>query len=649
MADTDTKETLRKLFDEAGAGGGVEYIYTLVRVTGITRERDSLLVLRDRLAEPHTELQDPDALARYCSLATIEEPLCLVTNLLLCKQGKPYDAFPFSALYSGQLAKRVKPSTFQIVQQVTKMATETGELALTAIINDAYPAEVLQSCRPDGPLPVAHASVQGALAKLHAFLACLLEIYFEERLKFREGPRLAKLAGFEVIECLVDEEFGLHGFRMHFSTGSSATFDRTADSTTCIGINPRTPISFYVGELEKRRPEWRIGEKRLYEVGLPGRYNAPGEWKPLIYPGESQALQKDAHALSVDPDVQGALFYMMCTGHRAIEFVVRTNIDVPLDEFSFGEHLHLFKCPPLDADSPRLGNYRLYDGTYELASVDTTSIAFAIAMIGIGVNRMAFAYGGIATWRLKYPPTIEGLGVATPTKDDLQVLDSLLRNFPERSDAIILDYAIDWYNRGLSERSVFTRFLCFYIALESVAVAVTEGDADLGLAFSSRTKEEQAELRSRCIAEKYNELYAANPERFVREAYFDCVIGLNRRTRQIVELVFGTSHDYLDALFRKRDGHSLSEIRGMLAHGRLTLLDRDDEKLVRARLPEIARISREFLTRVIFLLKPADALPTWSQHHSFSMVASDPRMTMVISDIRMLPTKDWRIRPEWCE
>jgi len=59
----------------------VEYIYTLVRVTGITRERDPLLTLRDRLAEPHTELLDPEATARYCSLATIEEPLSLVTNL----------------------------------------------------------------------------------------------------------------------------------------------------------------------------------------------------------------------------------------------------------------------------------------------------------------------------------------------------------------------------------------------------------------------------------------------------------------------------------------------------------------------------------------------------------------------------------------
>jgi hypothetical protein len=598
---------------------------------------------------PHIGLSDSDALARYCSLATIEEPFCLVTNLLLCKQGKPYDPFPFEALYSGHVSKRVKPSTFQIVQQVTKMATEAGQVALAGFIDEAFPAKVLQGCEHDGPLPADHAGVQDALTKLHSFLACLLAIYFEERLKFRKGPRLAKLAGFEVIEVLVDEESGLHGFRMHFSTGSSSIFDRTADSTTCINITPRTPLAFYIGELEKRRPEWRVGDKRLYEVGLPGRYNAPGEWKPLVYPGESQGLQKDVRSLSDDPDVQGSLFYMMCTGHRVIEFVVRTNIDIPLNDFSFGEHLHLFKCPPLEPHSSQSGNERLYDGTYELDSIDGNSITFAIAMIGIGVNRMAFAYGGIATWRLKYPPTIQGLGVATPTKEDLQVLDSLLRNFPERNDAIILDNAIDWYNRGQSERSVFTSFLCFYIALESIAIAVTEGDADLGLAFSSKTKEEKAQVRSRCIAEKYSELYTTDPERFVTEAYFDCVIGLNRRIRQIAELVFGTRHDYLDALFKKRDGHSLSEIRSMLAHGRLALLDRDDEQLVRARLPEIAKISREFLTRVIFLLKPSDALPTWSQHHSISMTMSDPRMTMIVSDIRMLPTKDWRIRPEWCE
>src|SRR2546427_13263611 len=99
-----------------------------------------------------------------------------------------------------------------------------------------------------------------------------------------------------------------------------------------------------------------------------------------------------------------------------------------------------------------------------------------IAMIGVAANRMAFAYGGAVDWRIKYR-MVERSGsgsCATPSREDLHILDALLRNFPQTDDAIILDAAIDWYNRGRSSRNIFTAFLCYYIALESVSVAVAD-------------------------------------------------------------------------------------------------------------------------------------------------------------------------------
>jgi hypothetical protein len=246
---------------------------------------------------------------------------------------------------------------------------------------------------------------------------------------------------------------------------------------------------------------------------------------------------------------------------------------------------------------------------------------------------------------------MEGGGsLAAPTEEDTHVLDSLLRNFPESDDAVILDAAVDWYNRGKASSNVFTAFLCYYIAIESVATAVADGKADFGLGYHKESKAERNERIRGCIQEKLGNLYSKNPVEFVKEAYFDCVIGLKRKTWQVAELVFGQDHLYLRTLFTKSDdGFSLSDIRSRLAHGAISLVDRDHETLVANRLHEIAEISKIFLTRIIFLLKPGDPMPAWSRRFNAPRHFADPRSIMVITNEQGLPTTDWRIRPQWCE
>jgi len=63
-----------------------------------------------------------------------------------------------------------------------------------------------------------------------------------------------------------------------------------------------------IGDLDARRDEWRVGEKRLYEVGLPGRYNTLGQWKPIFYPSDANQLHAEARAASPDDGVAAALF-----------------------------------------------------------------------------------------------------------------------------------------------------------------------------------------------------------------------------------------------------------------------------------------------------------------------------------------------------
>jgi hypothetical protein len=401
--------------------------------------------------------------------------------------------------------------------------------------------------------------------------------------------------------------------------------------------------------LDQLKDEWRVGEKRLYEIGLPGRYNKLGEWKPIIYPGNSDPLAKDASSLSEDPDIQGALFYMMCTGYRVIEFVALTTIELPTDNISFQGRFHLWQCSPLKEDSHLAQNFRIYDGWLELDSGEPEYIKSEIALIGVILNRLAFTYGGTLKWRVKYSMVTKESGWATPSEEDLHILDSMFRDFPQTEDAIILDASIDWYNRGRSSRNIFSAFLCYYIALESVAISVADGKADLSLGYPRETKKDQKKKRIECISEKHNNIYSKDQIRFVQEAYFDCVLSLKEKTQRVAELVFGLEHQHLKALFEKRNGYSLSDIRGKLAHGAVTLLDKEDESLVADRLHEIAEISKEFLIRIILFLKPSDPLPSWSQKHSISFHSSDPRSTLVATTEKIFPSKDWRIRPEWCD
>lgn len=116
---------------------------------------------------------------------------------------------------------------------------------------------------------------------------------------------------------------------------------------------------------------------------------------------------------------------------------------------------------------------------------------------------------------------------------------------------------------------------------------------------------------------KHDQIYLCDPAKFITKAYFDCVVSLRAQTQRIVELVFGPKHQFLDRLSKKgADGFSLNNLRSEPAHGKLTLLNRDDADLVEGRIPEMAQISKEFLMRVTFSLKPEDPLPTWSNSTS---------------------------------
>ena|ERR1017187_7708808 len=116
--------------------------------------------------------------------------------------------------------------------------------------------------------------------------------------------------------------------------------------------------------------------------------------------------------------------------------------------------------------------------------------------------------------------------------------------------------------------------------------------------------------------------------------------------------MFGVGHPYLKLLFGKSAGGemSLSDLRSELAHGGLTLVEKAHRSLVSGRLYEMGSITRDFLLRVLFGLKPSEAVPSWSRRFRKSLAITDPRSTMWSSTDAVFPEgTSWRIRPEWCE
>jgi len=643
------KKILTNLFNQAETQGGLEYIFTLVRVDGLTSNIiDPVIELHSKLNKYDTKITGrDDILSVYCSLTKYHEVLALVANLINCSAKKPFRSLPFHHLVKGQFPDFIYPTTSQIARELSKIANNAKRPDIASLIDEAYPDEILNLCLSKD-YSIENDLIFEVLKKCMAMLSILLEIYFNERLRFKELPKFHKLPKFEVLELLVDDGFGLYGFQIHFSNGSYAKFARHKNSTECLNISPGD-MSFYVGNLDELKHEWRVGKRLLYEIGIPGRYNTLGEWKPIIYPGKDEHLTKMAYAQSDDPEVQGTLFYIICTAHWVIEFVVRTTIDLPTEAISYGGKFHLWKCPPPTDDSFSEYNFKIYDGWFELDSIEPKYIENAIGTIGLILNSLAFAYNAVIEWRPKYTTVSSMSGFATPTEDDLEILNSILPNILSGEKFVLINAAIDWYNHGRSSKNVFTGFLCYYIALESVAIAIANGRADFGLNFTREPRNIRKKLRNECIKEKHDANYTNNPIQFVEEAYFDCIVGIKEKIEQVTSLVFGVDHKYLRTLFEKQDGYSLNDIRGKLAHGRMTILDKKHESIVKKRLPDIAEISREFLSRIILSLKPGDKLPTWSMQHSAHLPTGDPRTTLVASTDKIFPNKDWRIKPEWCD
>ena len=201
MNKAEIKTLFDNLFNEAQSGDSENYIFTLLRINGITLNTiDPLLALREKLQTFDAGLLAQGLLSEYCTLTGINEPLSLIANILNCIRGKPYNLSPFQHLCTGHFP----PTPSQTVKELVNIAMELEKPQIAQLIGKAYPYEILDCCASDASFNKLE-SLQVALEHCRSFLYSLLEVYFSKRLEFRDWPMFHKLPRFEVMELLIND------------------------------------------------------------------------------------------------------------------------------------------------------------------------------------------------------------------------------------------------------------------------------------------------------------------------------------------------------------------------------------------------------------------------------------------------------------
>ena len=606
----DIKDVVFSLFQQAQKKNGIQYLFAILRVGPIESfPEDPLQAFNKKIFDGKVTPKDIFIAKDFWSV---------ITNLSRIAGGYDYNPYIFWSAESNNFIEESK-------KLVAKDLAEDLEKIFPNSFSEISPEQT---------------------EFLNRFFA-----HFKSRIEsFLKEPKYIRLPGFEVLELLVNNPAGLYGFKLHFSNGSNAEYIRHSRGTSAINLMPEASgIGFMVGNRDKLKSEWRIGDKRLYEVGLPGRYNDPKKWTPIVYPGESGPLQKEALEATEEERIQGVLFYMFCTGYRAIEFVVKMAVKLPKNKTVLPGEVHLEFVPqksPIKG-MPELDNEYVYDGTLYLKDPELETIKQGLDTIQRAIDGIAFAFSNPAKWRVKYTIKGHSPGAALPKPKDILFLQKLIEGAQKEADTTI-DTAIAWYKLGLLTDNKLNAFLCFHIAIEGLAVKLANGELKSSK-FFGLVKEDKTDRKKRIktkFDEYYKNYYATNLEQLIKDAYFETG-PITANMKRAFEKVFGKSNPVIDEYFKGDD--SINALRGKLAHGEYSDWHYEEYIKVWSKLWRVQEIAKGFITRVLLKIPPGQKRPQWSGSHMFSMSMDRPTAALVVSKLDMFPIKDWTIKAEWID
>lgn len=405
------------LFARAANTDGFNYLCTILRVEGITSGHWDAFVEAEEASMDFSKLLRSIgrkrtqakralrlALFLYCHSTEMSAPYEILANLLRCCQSKPYMMYPFVDLVrveqtGGLFAKRHLSYPKGKIKHIKELAAVCGENKLGEIIDSFFRNDIRNAFYHSdytisedefriieggeiGEQTISLEELSDILTRCFAFYSAFFIIYNNVKRGFAQGRKFHRWPNYEVLELLSDEG-KLTGFKIHFPNGSYAMFERKKYKGTT-GLNimcEREGVSLNVGNLDeyKKAEGWFVNGKSFEEYGT--RYNRDGYWRPIIFQGDSDKVQQKAVSLTEDRIIQGCLFYIYSTGHKAIEFVIKSDRELFRGEiyskpfFGKKKRLIIKKCENKEGDT------HLYDGTIYLYSADTKSIQEALKEI----------------------------------------------------------------------------------------------------------------------------------------------------------------------------------------------------------------------------------------------------------------------------
>lgn len=282
------KEYLMMLFSKASKNKSVDFIYTLLRVTGIHDGHWDPYVEMLEAFEDYNKILNFSyeqggktpirvGLLMYCQAIEITAIHELLANLLRCCGNKSFIIKPFNEMkrFKKNLPfEYIPPSANSKVKRLKVLATECGDTEFNEIIDSFYDDQIRNSfvhsdyCITEeefrwteGGLPSSKSLefISNLITRTFAFFEALIQVWNYWLYQFIEFPKYTKLRQYEVLEVHTNDK-GLYGFSFHFSNGQKAFFERHPYSINSSNLSFENDgsINFFVGDLSKLEGVWKV-------------------------------------------------------------------------------------------------------------------------------------------------------------------------------------------------------------------------------------------------------------------------------------------------------------------------------------------------------------------------------------------------------
>ena len=285
-------DCVSKLFLSAYEKDALGFLYTILRVSGehyghwdpfeeFFRSMDDYdWILNETVKAGRDGAQTRIGLLMYCNLVEISSVQEIMANLLRCQTGQGFAISPFGHLY-GRKKKSIflstPPSAKRRFEEVKRLAKDVGNTTLISIIDSIFEDQIRNAfvhadyCLTDEEFRWTHGcpgasvkldSISELIERAFTFYRVFINYFRFTKVQMAKARKFHKLPNYEVLE-LLSNEHGLYGFKIHFSNGSSAYYERHPDKVSAVNLifQSQGTINFMAGDLDEMQNVWKVDGK----------------------------------------------------------------------------------------------------------------------------------------------------------------------------------------------------------------------------------------------------------------------------------------------------------------------------------------------------------------------------------------------------